>query len=95
MDVNSVVRGHHVYKRVWTPRPVIEAMSSLAHQEAHTVFIVSGWVRILFEGGYYFISAKAIMRILFEGGYYSTCGYYSRKYGTPTLYTKYMCMYQH
>ena len=34
------------------------------------------------RGRILFHSALAIVRILFEGGYYSTCGYYSRKYGT-------------
>ena len=43
--------------------------------------ILSGWVRILIKGGYYFISAKAIVWILFEGGHYSMCKYYLSKCG--------------
>ena len=47
---------------------------------AATINFALSFVRLLIEGGSYFLRSRYV-RLLFEGGYYSMCGYYSNKYG--------------
>ena len=76
MEIQSVVRGDHIYKVVWTP-VIGEELSVLSEENndhdrsawsaivSHT-YVYTWWAwctRILYQ------PAVAIVRVLFEGGY--------------------------
>ena len=84
MEVQSIVRGRHVYKRIWTPVTGEELTVIPEDDRLMTTMLWSNydaWVSaVVIQGWLLFSSAMAIVRVL----YYSMCGYYSRKYSICT-----------
>ena len=66
-----MVRGHHVYKRVWNPvngEELCVIPEDNNNHDAHAIAVMkvqAGFIR----GRIQFQSTKTTMRVLFEGGY--------------------------
>ena len=80
MEIQSTVRGHHIYKDIWTPvigeeLTVIPEENNEHDPHERDTWPERGSGADTIQGRVLFHCNWLAMRAQFEGGHYSMCGY--------------------